>query len=251
MIKPKASSHWYDKYGTPSYGSTLREARKFDLYPSVTSIIGILEKPAITAWKVNTMLDCAWNVSKDSCDVDTWKSIVEDQWSEETKRAADVGTAIHDYAQSYIEGGTTPSGNRVNGYEKQCELLEKWIDDNIDSCTCETSFSWTEYDQGYGGRIDCHGYLKDGRPFVLDFKTQNLKGKDKPNWYDEWKWQLAAYKKYLDDVSFTSKHVAISVVIDTGNIDMIYSREYDEEEMHKGFSKFVALLDTFYVLKEL
>jgi hypothetical protein len=60
---PQSGSHWYSLNGRPCHtvpnkdgdgerNTTLREARKLGLLPSVTSIIGILDKPQLTKWKM-------------------------------------------------------------------------------------------------------------------------------------------------------------------------------------------------------
>jgi hypothetical protein len=253
MIKPNQSSHWYDKDGQPAYDATLREAKKYGLYPSVTSIIGILEKPPITSWAVNLMSEVCWNNASEDCEaLSDYRERIEPIYQEKRKKAAEVGSAIHDYIQEYMEGANgRPSGKRVQGYEKQCELIEMWLDDNVEWAECEKSFSWFVNDLGYGGKIDIYGRLNDGRLFIADFKTQDLKGKDKPNWYDEWKWQLSAYRSYLNATSINETSVALSVVIDTGDIKQIHSREYSDEEMGKAWNKFAALTKAFYAIKEL
>ena len=61
IIKQKnsESSHWYTKKGESAYqvqgktglrATTLRDARKLDLVPSVTTILGVVAKPALTTW---------------------------------------------------------------------------------------------------------------------------------------------------------------------------------------------------------
>jgi hypothetical protein len=57
------SGHWYDKEGNPAYtiigangaerNTTLRDARKLNLVPSVTTILGIAAKPALENWKID------------------------------------------------------------------------------------------------------------------------------------------------------------------------------------------------------
>ena len=57
------SSHWYKLDGTPCHqvprakgsglrATTLRDARKLQLFPSVTSILGIFSKPQLDKWKM-------------------------------------------------------------------------------------------------------------------------------------------------------------------------------------------------------
>jgi len=54
--------HWYDGEGNPRHfegkdgkGTTLREARKLDLYPSVTTIGQVKYKFGLEKWKIETV----------------------------------------------------------------------------------------------------------------------------------------------------------------------------------------------------
>ena len=66
IARSAESVHWYRKDGAPQYtvkakdGSdrptTLRDARKMSLVPSVTTILKIAAKPGLEAWKQEQML---------------------------------------------------------------------------------------------------------------------------------------------------------------------------------------------------
>ena len=66
IARSAESVHWYGKDGSPQYtvkakdGSdrptTLRDARKLDLVPSVTTILKVAAKPGLEAWKLEQML---------------------------------------------------------------------------------------------------------------------------------------------------------------------------------------------------
>lgn len=267
MITPSQSSHWYTPEGEPAYKATLRDARKIKIYPSVTQVLGILAKPAVESWAVNLMSEVCYSLQPihDDCDMnaetlDEYRERIEPIYKARRSEAAERGSAIHDYAEHYIRTGKR---ELVNGYERQCVILADWIDANIADAIPEESFSHVDGRMGYGGRIDAHGYLKDGRRFVLDFKTQDLKGKDKPNYYDEWRYQLAGYKQWLDRAYATislgsdglkitqEPHTAFSVVIDTGDIQRIHAKEYTEAEMARAYDTFKAILAAWYAIKGL
>ena len=76
MIRAAESTHWYAKDGTPVYevprasgegmrNTTLRDARKMSLVPSVTTIINIAAKPGLEAWKLNQLLLAALTLGTD------------------------------------------------------------------------------------------------------------------------------------------------------------------------------------------
>jgi hypothetical protein len=181
--------------------------------------------------------------------LEAYRARIEPIFQDARSRAANVGTAIHDFAEVCCNGGTAID---VEGYEEQCRLLRDWIDGNLtDNGVSEKSFSH----DGYGGRIDWCGEDKQGRLVVIDFKTQDMKDRPNPNYYQDWKWQLAAYKRALDSTPTSSeldKHfIAISVVINTGDIKKIHAKEYSEAEMDEAWTQFEAIKAAWYAIKGL
>ena len=69
------AGHWYDHNGEPMYtiigangkerNTTLRDAKKEKLVPSVTTIIGIAAKPSLENWKITQALEGSLNVDND------------------------------------------------------------------------------------------------------------------------------------------------------------------------------------------
>ena len=70
----KESGHWYTRTGAPMYtvkanngqqrNTTLRDARKYDLVPSVTTILNVAAKPGLEAWKQQQILLAALTLPK-------------------------------------------------------------------------------------------------------------------------------------------------------------------------------------------
>ena len=63
LVKVEKPSHWYLQDGTPFYEvekkaggmrkTDIRDARKVNAVPSVTTILSVLAKPQLEAWKIN------------------------------------------------------------------------------------------------------------------------------------------------------------------------------------------------------
>ena len=107
IARAAESVHWYKQDGGPQYtvkakdGSdrptTLRDARKMDLVPSVSTVLKIAAKPGLEQWKLEQMLLAALTLPKapDEPEKAYIARIVAD--SKETgKQAAEAGTRIHD-----------------------------------------------------------------------------------------------------------------------------------------------------------
>ena len=63
------AGHWYDREGSPAYtiigangkerNTTLRDAKKEGLVPSVTTVLNIVAKPSLENWKINKALEAS------------------------------------------------------------------------------------------------------------------------------------------------------------------------------------------------
>ena len=104
------SAHWYQRDGVACHTvlslkgeprpTTLRDARKLSLVPSVTNIIGIIAKPELTAWLQEQAVMAALTLPRIAGETEDAfaKRVVED--SQTTREdAADFGTAFHNGAE--------------------------------------------------------------------------------------------------------------------------------------------------------
>lgn len=223
IVKPEKSGHWYTKTGEPCYevpnkskpGTmrrvTLRDARKLNLCPSVTTITSMLAKPGLEAWKIEQAILATLTLpkKKDEPEVDYLKRIVTDYRSI-SKEAAGLGTRIHKCIQKYHEERTVrvpEYGDKVLGpiMDGYCSWAEEHIGPVIEQ---ERAFCC----ESYGGRVDMVANVDkkvvekcfsteityDGIA-LIDFKTQStIKGR-KVNVYPEWGMQLAAYQHGLEE----------------------------------------------------
>ena len=80
--------HWYQVDGTPAHrlptkdGSgdrptTIRDAKRLGLYPSVTSILGILNRPMLERWKLDQVALATLRLPKQLDDVSTYPVITQ------------------------------------------------------------------------------------------------------------------------------------------------------------------------------
>ena len=150
-----------------------KEKRQYDnSYPSVTQILGILRKIGLEMWfKFNTIQ----TINKES---------------EEGKL---IGTQIHEAIQQHIDKEEakieTEFGEQVKNALNGFMLFKK---EHKDIKLQRAELALTSEKHGYNGTLDCIG--KIGKDLVLlDWKTGKAKEKDKPDIYDEYRYQVAAY----------------------------------------------------------
>jgi hypothetical protein len=238
MTHPAESTHWYAKDGTPVYevpsanGSmrptTLRDARKLNLYPSVTSIIRCAAAPGLERWKQEQVLHAALTLPVIAGE--TEENYLDRIWRDsrdQGNKAAARGTAIH----AAIEGRDVLGeyGYHVNG---TMEAIGKYFGDGVErGLRAEMSFA---HPLGFGGKCDDHDRYGN---VVLDYKTTEKDLSDIKTW-DEHDLQLAAYREGLGLPNARCAIVYVSVT-KPGEAKVI---EIPEAKLQRGWMMFKALL---------
>ena len=241
--RPAESTHWYTKDGEPMYTvvgangkerpTTLRDARKMSLVPSVTTILNVAAKPALMQWMQRQVLMAALTLPKidDETEEEYIDRIIQDS-KEQGRSAADAGTSIHESIQTFYEKGTisthTQSVIACNHAISEHFGEQFWV--------CERSFA---HDLGFGGKVDM--YSDD---IVIDIKTKEFEKADEVKPYDDHLMQLAAYRVGLGMPTARCANVFVS----RSHPGVIAIHEWTDEELMRGWSMFCALLE-YWTLK--
>ena len=210
LIRRESSSHWYSSSGEPVHSvarvdgngdrpTSLRDARKLKLFPSVTNILSVLAKPGLDVWKQEQAILSALTLPRieGESDDDFAKRVVTDM-SEQVARAADLGSAIHTACEIYAQSKALPESPEV---APLFAPVREWFDNEVERIDCiERAVVHGEW--GYAGRVDMVAKLKStGGWAVVDFKTQKVrrdaKGAVKPSFYETWPLQLEAYRQAI------------------------------------------------------
>lgn len=238
-IHPTQAGHWYNQNGEPAYtmngkngeerNTTLRDAKKLNLVPSVTTILAEANKPALNGWKENQVLFSALTLPLIEGETESeWIARIKLDAKEHAKNAALKGTSVHAWIQQGFEGQKIPLEGKEY-YESACkELLLKA------GCVfyeCEKSFC----KDGYGGKVDLHT-----PQYVLDIKTKDSDLKDIKT-YDEHAMQLSAYRHGLGFTEAQCGILFISTLDKSAKLVMI-----EEKNLVKGFQMFTALKNYWY-----
>jgi hypothetical protein len=148
-------------------GRHYRHPNTGDLVPSVTNIIGVLDKPALPRWSALEVAKKAWELrlslaNMDEADaVDVLKGA---PWRKST-RAADRGTTIHAYLEARMLGLTPEI---VEGEAlRYRDAAEAWLDDWQPQVIATER---TVFGPDYAGTGDLW-CMRDGKVTIVDFKT--------------------------------------------------------------------------------
>ena len=188
--------HWYDCDGKPHHTvigangkerpTTLRDARKMALWPSVTSIIDIPSSPMLIAYKENEIFKAViQNPWKDNKDFDKWKRTCRDLAGEHSKAARDRGGELHNALEHFFNTGKVKKKDR--------EFVTPVVDmirDKFHGVDWIAEKSFCHMGLGYAGTIDLHS---PEHKIVLDFKTKDKETVQDIKAYDNHHMQTAAY----------------------------------------------------------
>lgn len=238
LAKSTNGGHWYayDKENDcfapryevlradPSKGmrkATLADARKNGWVPSVTSIIGVLDKPAVTQYRISQALMAAMTLPRQREPYEEWRArlkddglglpsfrdayanpprfiesdeaylarVIEDMEAH-SEAAKAKGTEIHGCVETILSGKESGVGVIMPDFYAP---LHEWIHTNIaDIHAIEIIVG--DPMGGFAGRLDLDCTLKDVGRCIVDWKSQNVKN-GKPNFYPEWGMQLMAYSR--------------------------------------------------------
>lgn len=171
------SSHWYYPDGRPCYNvpyadpkkgnrpTTLADARKLGLLPSVTTLLKILHKEALVNWLIeNACLAVLTSPRKDGEELDAFVERVlhtERVQDEESRMARDRGTEIHAALElAFLDQGMASD-------------MESWIGPVFEDLNARGKTIGAELivvGDGYAGKIDLVTEF-NGSVWLWDFKT--------------------------------------------------------------------------------
>lgn len=242
------AGHWYTPDGQPAYEipsksgimrpTTLRDARKMGLFPSVNGIIKCANAEALNTWKINQHLITARMFPRYEEETpEDYVARIVSLTKETLSKAPDLGTTIHACIEKHLLG---------EPYDKTYEphvmgavkALDEWC--GASEIQPEKSFA---HELGYGGKVDIHTRIGwDG--FVVDFKSKDFTEEKLPDIYDNHAMQTSAYREGL---RMPRARCAI-IYVSTKVPGLTHCVEVPQDDLERGWDMFRALL-TYWKLK--
>jgi hypothetical protein len=257
LVSIKGNAHWYFPNGTPCYeqemaskpgkmrNTTLADARKLGLLPSVTTIIQLLAKPFLTAWQVEQAILSSLTlgvIPGESID-DRAARIVKDAEAQ-VEQARKVGSLLHDACEAYITLSREPEDPLIKDLWAP---FKTWWDANCEEAYfCETPV----VGDGYAGRVDAKAKLRGIGTAILDFKGRKFDKAGKAMTYDEDGMQLGAYR--LADARIrplADRCVSIMLNNVPGSTPSLQVHVWDDEELNRLTAAFLQLKNVWCLLK--
>lgn len=232
---PDREAHWYNANGEPVYTlpkkdgtgdrwTTIRDAKALHLRPSVTNIMGMVNKPGLEAWKLKQAVLSAISLDRSEeyeSKEDFAQRVFLDSLTE-TRRAANFGTSVHKMVEGYLTGEIP---DELDAFERVfLEGFMPWFQQNkVEPWALEKSFATEDY----GGRLDFMGSI-NGVFVIADWKTQATKPDEPIVFWPEWPVQLKAYKKGVD----ADDALLMSLVISSTEVGRVQPYVWLEEDWY-------------------
>ena len=210
VVSNGTAGHWYRADGTAAYEmprkdgtgtrpTTLRDARTHGFLPSVTSVLGVLDRPQLTSWKLkNAVLAAAATPRGEGEEEAAWTDRVLAVAAQPAADAADLGSRIH-----------TAIENAVQGRDWDSATLGVFVAPVLGWLCSKTANGGKVLAQeevvvdavnGFAGRVDCVVEDAGGLVWVIDWKSRRTRPgeSDKSAFepYEGNRLQLAAYASH-------------------------------------------------------
>lgn len=243
--------HWYKEDGTPVHriksistgkfrDTTLRDAKKYSFYPSVTSIISLISSPYLELWKQDQILQAAldWPHDNISC-VEQWKRDIKCISNRVSNTAKDNGHTIH----RALEDSINNKRISVDKY-KQIEYALSVLHESFGKKRWITEKTFC-YKKRFGGSVDLH--CREDSQIIIDFKTKNTTDITKMTSYNQHIMQLAAYKHGLE----LPRARCYNLFISTIDSRIVVLNEISQVDLKKGWIMFKCLLKYWQLINNI
>lgn len=233
------AGHWYLKDGSPQYEllgangkmrpATLRDARKLDLVPSVTTILREENQPGLNRWITEQALLSAVTLPRlDGENDDEFLKRAQADSREQASKAAAKGTEVHTELEHYFAGKVySPLGEAVEKALVAKYGPQQWFPER--SFAAEVDGMW------YAGKVDLYSL-----DLVIDFKTKDFGPETKRLHWPGHAKQLAAYAHLIGARSLGTM-VNVFISTRTGEVRL------HEWKTDSWYQQFLCLLRHWYL----
>ena len=257
----ESGGHWYRApSGEPFYsigdrGVTLRDARKIGAVPSVTTVLQVIDKPALTNWLIEQAVLGALTLPKIDGESDAaYIARIKVDGRAGAKAAAEEGTRIHDAIEKSFAHEGYPLAYNQHVLSTHMELTRMFPD--VKDWISEKSFA---HPLGYGGKVDLHS---PSTGIVVDFKTKDSDLTDGKRLAYDQHIQLAAYQVGLGITTYTDwmngsivtrkyDHTqCANIFVSRTHPGCVASHVWSADDIAKGWRIFAAALELWRELKQ-
>lgn len=248
--KNMGGGHWYRTDGTPLHqvpkadgkglrDTTLADAKKLKLLPSVTGITDIVAKPALMNWKAAQVAAAAFvNPPNGEETQEYFIERVVNASHQSVAGAADLGSKVHDALEKLLTVGPESVPTDMWAYVQPVLAWKDAAKITYD----QIEIVLVNMEIGYAGRCDVLGHDAAGAPVIIDYKTRKTKAKQACKPYDTQGMQLAAYAVAHYGLDRLHEVKAFNVYISTTEVGRVEGYQHPSLLAHWEAFKASAIL---------
>jgi CRISPR/Cas system-associated exonuclease Cas4 (RecB family) len=166
-------------------------------YPSITTVLGDVEKPAIQQWRM---------------------SLGDAKAKKEMERAAARGSAVHEITEKFLNNDPSPTDGYESTHVRQFNTLKPHLR-KINNILCQEIPLFSD-ELEIAGRVDCIGEY-DGRLAVIDFKTSN--NNKRPDMIHDYFMQASAYAIMFQEMyNVQIDDIVIIMAVEKGIVPLVF-----------------------------
>jgi hypothetical protein len=235
--------------------TTLRDARKLGLLPSVTNVLGVIAKPELTLWLQEQAVMAALTLPRLPGETEDAfaRRVVEDSQTTRSS-AAEFGTAMHHGAERVAQTLELDPGDPLAPWLRH---YRDWFQANC------TRLHWTERPlvnlaEGYAGTADLLMEHQQHGVVLVDLKTMKSKERGAASGepkaknkgrvlraYPSWCYQLAAYRAALGQPVR-----CLNLIIDSSQPAEPVEHLWTGEELERGWQAFRSAQELWRIEKK-
>lgn len=261
--------HWYDRHGNSRHDSTLRDARKDNLIPSVTTVLGYWKSPFLEDWGANQRLFqfCNYVVDRVADGERSAEQALEylriigdeDEKSDYRKQqlgmikglghtylnsTADFGTAVHLELENY---NLDINYEVKEEYKVYCDPYIRWYSENIKK-VLYAERTMADIELIAAGTVDLTFEGLDGYIYILDYKTRKISGRDSNDWRFKDCAQMSVYAEILrKELELDYLPKCISFGIATNNPGQISVKRWTEDDVKVGLEYYKHMVQCWCI----
>lgn len=262
LIQRKSDAHWYTRDGEPMHTvpyadkkrkdrkpTTLADARKLGLLPSVTTVLKVVAKPGLESWKLEQAIMASLTLprKKDEPTEDFAKRVVEDMESEASS-AADTGKQIHAAIEHFAKTGELSPDFRT--VARHVVAFRRWLRETDARILASEKVVVAE---GYAGTADLLLEIPGIGTVLADIKSQHVKddkkGQPKPKFYEEWCYQMSAYAEAMEHQEMMTIDAVASLVMDKNQPGRYFSKIWSDQDRSKALAAFSSAFRIWTIQK--
>ena len=247
-------SHWYRSDGSPCHQvkmvsrpsemrpTTLADARKMDLLPSVTNVLTIKGSASLVRWQLNELANVCYSNRPDNGEppVSYSKRVIALS-HEKRDDAAVSGSAIHAGVENRYLG--RPCAPEVS--EHVNAIIKALSTEGFQMIETETVVTNR---RGFAGTMDLAGTI-DGKNVVADIKTKTTSPDKSIFVAPDYALQLAAYGNSFEPFNYRPRRYgdfeAFNIIVSRNEVGRVEIVRYTENEMHEAYDCFLNLLEAW------